>query len=228
MLVSSVRFSVSPAARDPTPNFTRFLYYNVTQRQHLFVCHDTFPEKKMSECSGSRARIVGGSLLNQRKHWAGAMEVSERVQGRVSEGADRLIRVHDEGSNAWDQVDKHDSEAALPECLVSASGSSFGSLETLGVAHPTKNKTEKARSGRMRVCLTPFGQESPLSCGRRVWRLTWRGRRRRALRRAVLCPQRVHAVLPLQVQLPRLLLALLACRGCTRRHFRSDFEGHHL
>lgn len=29
----------------------------------------------------------------------------------------------------------------LPECLVSPRGSSLGSLETLGVAHPTKTKT---------------------------------------------------------------------------------------
>lgn len=28
----------------------------------------------------------------------------------------------------------------LPECLVSPRGSSLGSLETLGVAHPTKTK----------------------------------------------------------------------------------------
>lgn len=34
-----------------------------------------------------------------------------------------------------------DFTASLPECLESPSGSSFGSLETFGVAHPTKNKT---------------------------------------------------------------------------------------
>lgn len=43
--------------------------------------------------------------------------------------------------------------AALPECLESPSGSSFGSLEALGVAHPTKNdiqgKTNKQWSRQM-------------------------------------------------------------------------------
>lgn len=34
------------------------------------------------------------------------------------------------------------SRAFLPECLESPSGSSFGSLETLGVAHPTKENKE--------------------------------------------------------------------------------------
>lgn len=49
-----------------------------------------------------------------------------------------------------------------------------------------------------------------------IHRLTWRGRRGGALCWRVLCPQGVHPVLPLQVQLPRLLLALLACCACER------------
>lgn len=39
------------------------------------------------------------------------------------------------------------SQASLPECLESPSGSSFGSLEALGVAHPTKgNKDTRIRT----------------------------------------------------------------------------------
>lgn len=47
-------------------------------------------------------------------------------------------------------------------------------------------------------------------------RLTWGRWRGGALCWPVLRPQRVHPVLPLQVQLPRLLFVLLACCGCNK------------
>ena len=40
------------------------------------------------------------------------------------------------------------SQAALPECLESPSGSSFGSLETLGVAHPTEREQRNTGEDR--------------------------------------------------------------------------------
>lgn len=53
------------------------------------------------------------------------------------------------------------------------------------------------------------------------FRLTWRRWRSGALGLPLLGPQRVHSVLPLQVQLPRLLFVLLACCGCKRTDISS-------
>ena len=151
-----------------------------------------------------------------------------------------------DGSRRWGMKNNWTLDAALPECFESPSGSSFGSLETLGVAHPTtkkkniektfvKTKSWKRKMLRLllrrQVNLCPLGAIKASLCNNDIWkqpvmmpRLTWKGWRGGALCRRVLCPQRVDPVLPLQVQLPRLLLALLACRTCNvQRRFEHTF-----
>lgn len=46
-------------------------------------------------------------------------------------------------SKRWLTARDEEQPDSLPECLESPRGSSFGSLETLGVAHPTTRRTKK-------------------------------------------------------------------------------------
>lgn len=48
----------------------------------------------------------------------------------------------------WLRARDEEQPDSLPECLESPNGSSFGSLETLGVAHPTIREIKKHLSGQ--------------------------------------------------------------------------------